>query len=144
MKILKTLFNLLRAIVTDADVIHWIKKYDAAKNRVNELEQEKEIYLNMQKLIMQRQLINEQKNIVEILRDKFGKIIRNGDFLKVNPEDDDWLDLVIEMDGKLMFISELTRKYGGNVPLRMVLQESENPAIVVGNLFENRIEFSEY
>lgn len=36
--ILRTAYNVIRALVTAPDVVHWIKKYDAAKKRVEELE----------------------------------------------------------------------------------------------------------
>ncbi len=71
--------------------------------------------------------------------DKNGTKIKTGDFMKVNPTDDDWLDLVIKYAGNLIFVSELTQSEP--VRLRDVLQGSHNPAIVVGNLHENRIEF---
>lgn len=80
----------------------------------------------------------------EILKDKFGKIIKIGDFLKVNPDDDDWLDFVVWHDHKLMFATEIDREPGGNVPLREVLLGSDNPAIVVGNIHNNRIAFHEW
>ncbi len=74
--------------------------------------------------------------------DKVGKKIEVGDFLEVNPEDDSWLDLVIRFGGNLIFVSEFT----SNEPVRLsdVLQGSDNPAIIVGNLYKHRIEFHEF
>jgi hypothetical protein len=80
----------------------------------------------------------------EILKDKYGKVIKRGDFLKVNPVDDDWLDFVVWHDNKLMFATEIDCEPHGNVPLREVLFGSKNPAIIVGNIHTNLIEFSEF
>jgi len=74
-------------------------------------------------------------------KDKNGKTIQIGDFLEVNPDDDTCLDLVIRYAGNLIFVSELT----SSEPVRLneVLQGSDNPAVIVGNLYDNRIEFHE-
>lgn len=78
----------------------------------------------------------------ERLFDKNGKLIKEGDVMKINPEDDDWLDLVIRYQGRLLYASELN----GNDPVRLreCLQGSDNPSVVVGNLRNNRVEFSEW
>ena len=73
--------------------------------------------------------------------DKNGKKIQRGDFLEVNPDDGSWLDLVIRYAGNLIFVSELTDYEP--VRLKEVLQGSDNPAVIVGNLLDNRIEFHE-
>ena len=79
----------------------------------------------------------------EILKDKDGVVIKEGDFLKVNPMDDDWLDIVIFYENKLMFAREVNKDFN-SVALRDVLQDSDNPAIIIGNIHTSRIEFGEY
>ena len=70
--------------------------------------------------------------------DKVGTKIKEGDFLMMNPDDDDWLDFVIRYGGNLILVSELT---GGEIKLSECLQGSDNPSVIVGNLHNNRIEF---
>lgn len=74
--------------------------------------------------------------------DKVGEKIKEGDFMEINPEDDSWLDLVIRFAGNLILVSELT----SDEPVRLseVLKGSDNPAVIVGNLHDNRIEFHKW
>ena len=51
MGILKTIFNILRALVNAPDTIHWIKKYDAAKKERDELKEENRIIKNKNSLL---------------------------------------------------------------------------------------------
>ena len=83
---------------------------------------------------IQRLIVDKEK-----LFDKNGKLIKEWDIMSVNPDDDDWLDLVIRYQGKLIYASELN----GDDPVRLreCLQDSDNPSVIVGNLRSNRIEF---
>ncbi len=75
----------------------------------------------------------------EKLFDKNHKLIQEWDFMSINPEDDDWLDLVIRFDGKLIYASELSGY--DKIRLRECLYGSDNPSVIVGNLRTNRVEF---
>ncbi len=67
-----------------------------------------------------------------ILRDKNGVVIKEWDIMRINPEDDDWLDVVIRYMGVLIYASELN----GSDPVRLreCLEGSDNPSIIEGNL----------
>ena len=84
-------------------------------------------------------LVNKHIEDSDNYYDKVGKKIKVGDFMKMNPDDDDWLELVIRFGGNLIFVSELT----SDEPLRLKdnLKDSDNPALIVGNFYDNRIEF---
>ena len=93
--------------------------------------------------------VSVEPEFMQKFTDKEGNQIKPYDILKVNPEDDDWLDLVIKHKGELIFISELDedgkiKVDGSCVKLKEVLFGSENPAIIVGNLNGNRLEFSKW
>jgi len=88
-------------------------------------------------------IFKSRTNLDEVLLDKFGTVIKHLDIMCVNPDDDDWLDMVTTYKGKLVFVSEI-ESYGGNVPLRDVLKDSDNPAIVVGHLLNFRLEFHKW
>lgn len=62
------------------------------------------------------------------LFDKSGLVVRKGDVLKINPDDDVWHDVVVEIKGKLAL------SCGDDVmPIEMALSE-ENPALIVGHI----------
>lgn len=84
-----------------------------------------------------RQIIEKEK-----LFDKNHKLIQEWDIMSINPDDDDWLDIVIRYDGKLIYATELTGY--DKIRLRDCLHDSDNPSVVVGNLRHNRIEFHEW
>ena len=79
----------------------------------------------------------------EMLFDKNGKRIECWDVMKINPEDDSWLDLVIRYEGRLIFASEISSEDSEPVRLREVLQGSDNPAVIVGNLRNCSMTFEE-
>ena len=87
-------------------------------------------------------LVNKFIEDGDTYRDKKGTKIQAGDFLDMNPDDDNYLELVIRYAGNLILVSELTN----SEPIRLkdVLQGSDNPAVIVGNLYDNRIEFHEW
>ena len=73
----------------------------------------------------------------ERLFDKNNALIKDWDVMSINPDDDDWLDLVIRCDGKLIYASELGE--GEVIRLRDCLYGSDNPSVIVGNLRNNRV-----
>jgi len=89
------------------------------------------------RLFVIRQIIEKEK-----LFDKNHKLIQEWDVMSINPDDDDWLDLVIRFDGKLIYASELSGY--DKIRLRDCLHGSDNPSVVVGNLRNNRVEFHEW
>lgn len=100
------------------------------------LKENRKVDFNARMFVM-TQIIEKEK-----LFDKNHKLIQEGDFMSINPDDDSWLDLVIRYDGKLIYASELSGY--DKIRLRDCLYGSDNPSVIVGNLQSNRIEFHEW
>lgn len=84
----------------------------------------------------------EEDVVEEILKDGRGDIIEEGDFVQVNPKDDNWLDLVVSHHGRLILASELRR--GETLKLRDMLLGSENPIEKDGNIYQSRVEIGSW
>jgi len=79
-----------------------------------------------------------------ILKDKNGIILKEGDFIMWNPDDDDWLDIIISHHGELMSAYELGSTNPDKLLLKDSLFGSDNPVLKVGNIHDNCVEISEF
>jgi hypothetical protein len=75
--------------------------------------------------------------------DKQGERLEHGDFIRWNPDDDDWLDVVVEIGhtGKLTTVYELG---GGELKLKDWLLGSRNPVLKVGNINSSTIDVIDF
>ena len=87
-------------------------------------------------------LVNKFIEDGDTYRDKNGTKIQAGDFLDMNPDDENYFGFVISYAGNLIFVSELTSREP--IRLKDVLQGSDTPSVIRGNLYNQRIEFHEW
>ena len=76
-----------------------------------------------------------------MLSDKNNQPYKHGDFILWNPDDDEWLDVVVEHKGKITTIYELR---GGEMKLKDWSFGSENPCLIVGNIDTHHVELTAY
>jgi hypothetical protein len=78
-----------------------------------------------------------------IFLDKNGVELKHGDFILWNPDDDSWLDMVVEFGntGKLTTVYEIG---GGELRLKDGLLGSENPVLKTGNIMTHFVELTSY
>ena len=72
------------------------------------------------------------------LKDKNGKEIHEGDIVQMNPDDDDWNDIVVFWCGRFELKSYTDHpRPVTNCQLADWCQDSDNPCIIIGNIYEN-------
>ena len=102
---------------------------------------DKEIQQRFQLLEKRIGFLESRQNNSIVYQDLNGTIIKKGDIVKVNPQNDYWYDLVIEYNGSLVLASELRSGFSPVIDVRLhdMVYGCDNPVEIVANLWNDQI-----